>query len=160
MSIALLNAAFAAPGLTAPEKMVLVVLANEVRDRHVDLCWPCMESIATKASMTVRGVRGVIRRLEATGLIQIAVKGGRGLSNRYRILLDQSRDTAPGFEAESPEPDAGSAIGTRTLMPGLARLNPERGAGLILETRKETALNPEPRAGEPLEPLEDRWWWS
>jgi DNA-binding MarR family transcriptional regulator len=132
MSNTLLNAAFAAPGLSTAEKMVLVVLANEVRDRHVDLCWPGMESIAAKASMTVRGVQKIIKRLGEMGLIEIAVRGGRGMSNRYRIILDQ----------------------TPNHVQGLANVNPEPRSVFYPETPNQSALNPEPRSGEPLEPLE------
>ena len=142
MSIAHINAAFRAPGMTTAEKMVLLVLADHARTDGI--CWPSMATIAERASMTERGVRAIVRRLESTGAIRLEEGGGRGKSNRYRVLI----------EALNPAPPSEFNEETRNEKPGMTfplnDLNPEPPSPFMAETRNLTALNPEPCAGEPL----------
>ena len=142
VSIAHINAAFRAPGMTTAEKMVLLVLADHARTDGI--CWPSMATIAERASMTERGVRAIVRRLESTGAIRLEEGGGRGKSNRYRVLI----------EALNPAPASEFNEETRNEKPGMTfplnDPNPEPPSPFMAETRNLTALNPEPCAGEPL----------
>ena len=67
--------------------------------------------------MTERGAQKVVRRLEAIGLVEIAVQGNRGVSNRYRILLDQRVKPVQVIDADTlnqsarhPEPRSGEPL--------------------------------------------------
>lgn len=106
MSIAIMSWVFKNGPRDAGERLVLLALADYCDDNGE---WaPSMAGIAEKAGMTERGARGVVRRLEAGGWIEVRVGGGRGGCSFYRVLT-----------AENPEPE------TRNEKPGMR--NPECG---------------------------------
>lgn len=100
------------------ERLVLLALADYAADNGE---WsPSMIGIASKAGMTERGARGVIRRLEAGGWIAVKVGGGRGGRSQYRVLMErgnterQTGNNKPGMaipeqrsvkNSENPERD-------------------------------------------------------
>ena len=108
---------------------VLLALADFANDAGE--CWPSIETVAKKVRMKERGVRQIIRRLEADGWLQTVVGGGRHGCNNYRInpaphaplLADKPGTTCP------PAPHAPRHETT--------------------ETRHETTQNPAPHAPEP-----------
>lgn len=108
---------------------VLLALADFANDAGE--CWPSIETVAKKVRMKERGVRQIIRRLEADGWLQTVVGGGRHGCNNYRInpaphaplLADKPGTTCP------PAPHAPRHETT--------------------ETRHETTRNPAPHAPEP-----------
>jgi len=81
------------------ERLVLLALADYAADNG-EWC-PSMIGIAAKAGMTERGARGVVRRLEAAGWIEVKVGGGRGGRSHYRITMrnpeQQTRNDKPGM---------------------------------------------------------------
>lgn len=94
------------------ERLVLLALADYAGD---DGAWaPSMIGIASKAGMTERGARGVIRRLEAGGWLEVRIGGGRGGKSHYRITMgrgvnpeQQTRNDKPGMtnpEYKAPKP--------------------------------------------------------
>jgi hypothetical protein len=101
------------------ERLVLLALADYASDNGE---WsPSMIGIASKAGMTERGARGVVRRLEAGGWIEVQVGGGRGGRSHYRVLTNR---------AVNPEQQ------TRNDKPGM--INPERGDAKPGTKRPET----------------------
>lgn len=100
------------------EKLVLLALADFANDAGE--CWPSMEGIARKSSMTERGVRKIVRKLEDAGLVQTNVGGGRFGCSVYYLKPGTS------FPPEHRSPRNVSA-----------------------ETRNVSAQNPEPRSPEP-----------
>lgn len=87
--------------LTAPETLVLVALADFASDDTRE-CWPSLKTIARRARLTERGVRKILRRLEARSLIETASGGhqyGANTASRYRLRFDYE-----GNRLEAPEP--------------------------------------------------------
>lgn len=112
-------------GPTDPtEKLILLALADYSNDEG--RCYPSMIGLAAKASLSERGARKIVRRLEANGWLEIETGGGRGGKNLYRILVDK-----PG--TRNPEPETGNE------KPGMSGT----------KTRNVSALNPEPGSAEP-----------
>lgn len=122
-----------------PEKtshrFVMVALANFCDDNGY--CWPAMDTIAKKVCMSERGVRKIVRELEADGWLSVDVGGGRRGCNEYRLNPERGR--------QNPEPRS-----PRNHVPPGTRVH---------ETRNESAQNPEPRSPEPsrtiIEPSEE-----
>ena len=94
------------------ERLVLLAIADHADDHG--WCYPSMIGIATKACVTERGARGIVRRLEAGGWIAVKVGGGRGGKSRYCVLMvknpeRETRNVAtlnpePGFRRTIKEP--------------------------------------------------------
>lgn len=88
------------------ERLVLLALAD-FADDHGN-CHPSMIGIGQKACVTERGARGIVRRLEADGWINVAIGGGRGGKSRYQILMQKPGTTNPETETrnvKNPERD-------------------------------------------------------
>lgn len=119
------------------ERLVLLALADYATDAGE---WaPSMIGIAAKAGMTERGARGIIRRLEAAGWIDVEIGGGRGGKSRYRIRMDRGENT---------EQQTGND------KPGLAE-NPERGDAKPGTKRPETRNHVPPNHQNHLYPSEE-----
>lgn len=80
-------------------------------NKGTGICWPSVPTIAESVRMTERGVRKILRRLEADGWIETERGGGRSRSNRYRLRLAtavETEKTGTTFprnpEQRSPEP--------------------------------------------------------
>ncbi len=67
--------------LSSTQKLVLLALADWANDEG--LCWPSINRLATKASLTSRAVQKTIRSLEEAGFIKREEVLGKG--NRYWI---------------------------------------------------------------------------
>jgi len=103
------------------QRLVLLAIADHADDQG--RAYPSMVGIASKCAMSERGVRGIIRKLEAGGWLNTRVGGGRGGKSHYTV---------------NPEPQ------TRNDKPGMTNPEYERP-----KTRNDTTLNPEPRSAEP-----------
>lgn len=129
MSVRISAAVWSIKGLKAPERIVLLAIADHADDDGH--CWPSMVLLADKCEMTDRGVRGVIRRLEQAGYLTTSVSHGRS-SNRYTVnSIPEGRsalNSERGSALNSPNPERG----TRNEVPCCKsnteqeRLNPER----------------------------------
>lgn len=73
-------------------KLVLIIVADFVNDRG-DGAWPSMETIATKAGISVRHTKRIIRQLEADGLVKVIPRAGYRGTNLYFINLPGSQKT-------------------------------------------------------------------
>lgn len=83
MSIKLMTAVWDREDLTSTHKLVLLALADWANDEG--LCWPSINRLAVKTSLTTRGVQKAIRALEDMGFVRREELVGKG--NRYWITL-------------------------------------------------------------------------
>ncbi len=118
--------------------LVLLALADFADD--TGWCWPSMASIARKARVSERGARGIIRRLEAAGLLISEPSKGR-TSSRYRVIVNP--EAVAGSNPSNPEAVAGSNPSNPEAAAGL---NPEAVAG-------SNSPNPEDSDTQPGSPL-------
>lgn len=100
------------------ERLVLLALADYSDDDGES--FPSMIGLGEKASLTDRGARGIVRRLEASGYITVRLGGGRGGKNLYQIDMEKPGTCFRENHAESPvNPEPHS----RNDKPGM--INPE-----------------------------------
>jgi hypothetical protein len=83
MSIKLMSAVWERDDLTSTQKLVLLALADWANDEG--LCWPSIDRVALKASLTSRGVQKTIRALEEMQFLRKEEIKGRG--NKYWVSL-------------------------------------------------------------------------
>jgi len=81
MSIKIMTAVWDREDLSSTQKLVLLALADWANDEG--LCWPSINRLAIKASLTTRAVQKTIRSLEDAGFIRREEVLGKG--NRYWI---------------------------------------------------------------------------
>jgi Helix-turn-helix domain len=86
------------------------------------MIFPSLDTMAKRTNLTVRAVRGALRKLEALGELRVVLGGGRARTNRYELKLESRND---GSEFDGPEKgNAGSAFEDDTR--NAAVVNPER----------------------------------
>lgn len=83
MSIKLMSAVWDRDDLTSTQKLVLLALADWANDEG--LCWPSIDRVALKASLTSRGVQKTIRALEEMQFLRKEEIKGRG--NKYWVSM-------------------------------------------------------------------------
>jgi len=83
MSIKLMSAVWERDDLTSTQKLVLLALADWANDEG--LCWPSVDRVALKASLTSRGVQKTIRALEEMQFLRKEEIKGRG--NKYWVSM-------------------------------------------------------------------------
>ena len=83
MSIKLMSAVWERDDLTSTQKLVLLALADWANDEG--LCWPSIDRVAVKASLTSRGVQKTIRALEEMQFLRKEEIKGRG--NKYWVSM-------------------------------------------------------------------------
>jgi len=83
MSIKLMTAVWERDDLTSTHKLVLLALADWANDEG--LCWPSINRLAVKASLTTRAIQKAIRQLEQMGFVRREEVSGKG--NRYWISI-------------------------------------------------------------------------
>lgn len=83
MSIKLMTAVWEREDLASTHKLVLLALADWANDEG--LCWPSINRLAVKASLTTRAVQKAIRALEQMGFVRREEVTGKG--NRYWIAI-------------------------------------------------------------------------
>jgi hypothetical protein len=73
--------------ISPAEKLVLLAMAHHAHDDGAG-CYPAVDTLARKTSLTDRGVQKIMRRLERAGLIELlgSRKGGRASSAEYRVV--------------------------------------------------------------------------
>lgn len=71
------------PDISSTQKLVLLALADWANDDG--LCWPSIDRLAVKASLTSRAVQKTIRSLEDSGFIKREEVSGKG--NKYWVTI-------------------------------------------------------------------------
>lgn len=145
MSIKLMTAVWEREDLASTQKLVLLALADWANDEG--LCWPSINRLAVKASLTARAVQKAIRSLEDVGFIRREEIAGKG--NRYWISIPVNNVhpcttfTPPLNEVHpTPEPRSPNTSKTHQLNTNLncassdARPQPD-----LLENEAQTSNN-------------------
>jgi DNA-binding transcriptional ArsR family regulator len=111
MAVEVVARVWAAEGLSATEKLVLLRIADYAGPDGGN-AYPSVTTIAAQTSLTDRAVRGVLRRLEDRGVLVTSHREGR--SSYYRVVLDAlqpRKDVPPASDSvrnettETPEPE-------------------------------------------------------
>lgn len=125
MSIKFMTAVWEREDLASTQKLVLLALADWANDEG--LCWPSINRLALKASLTTRGVQKAIRSLEDAGFIRREEIAGKG--NRYWISIPANNVhpcttfTPPLNEVHpTPEPRSPNTSETHQLTPKCNKL--------------------------------------
>jgi hypothetical protein len=97
MSMDALRWARSARGITAAQKVVLLLLADMANDAAE--CWPGLTSLAADGCISERCARDSLRALESAGLVESIPGGGRHRTNLYRLRLNntETRQPVPPF---------------------------------------------------------------
>ncbi|KQB12539.1 helix-turn-helix domain-containing protein [Rhodobacter capsulatus] len=137
MSFELVDAILKGGPERSADKLVLIAIAS-FQNAKTGRCDPSMAAVAERASMTERGARSIIRRLEADGWLSVSTGGGRAGCSTYHVNTERHS----GFTGENPEhgsPFQNTKPGTPcTETRNATTQNPER-----------HSVNPEPRSAEP-----------
>lgn len=130
--------------------------------------WPSMAELCRKTRLSERGVQKGIRRCEELGELQVLKNGGRGRTNRYRIIMQTPHDVRGSEpvnpEQGSPEQGAGFPVNPerRSENPEQGSLNPEPRSPGTRRTKREpttTRTAPRKRSAEPADdPAFARFW--
>lgn len=109
MSIKLMTAVWEREDLTSTHKLVLLALADWANDEG--LCWPSINRLAVKASLTTRGIQKSIRTLEQLGFVRREEVAGKG--NRYWLTIPVNdvhpcTTFTPPLNKVHPTPEQGS----------------------------------------------------
>lgn len=116
--------------LESSDKFVLLALADNANDERV--CWPSIETIAKKTSLSERAVHYAIKRLEEEQFLIITRR--RGSSNMF--FLGGARD-AP-LQGLHPSPAISAPRGVQPVHLGGAMGAPRT----IMESSSEPSMNP------------------
>jgi hypothetical protein len=120
--------------LRPAEKIVLLALADFAGERHE--CWPSMETLADKSSLTARSVRTIIRGLEDAGLVHTQVRlrpNGSQTSNVYTLAVGAEYTSgAPGKLLPPQEPS----------IEGLDQDIPSQSSPIAASDRTDSVLSP------------------
>jgi len=90
MSIKIMDRVWRISSCEGSQLLLLLALADHANDEGV--CWPGIPSLARKTRITERYARMLLRKLEASGEIYVALAAGRGNTNMYLITLGLSAD--------------------------------------------------------------------
>lgn len=75
MSTVIMSACWPLQGMSAPQKAVLISLADNANDEGV--CWPSVARISERTCLSERAVRNAIRWLEEVGILSSTQRYGR-----------------------------------------------------------------------------------
>lgn len=86
MSIRLMTSVWSRSDLSSTQKLVLLAFADWANDDGY--CWPSINQIAIKSSMTDRSVQRILRQLEDMQFIKREEVVGKG--NRYWVMMPET----------------------------------------------------------------------
>lgn len=143
MSLHCLQSAFNAPLGDPTAKAVLVVLGNFADEDGV--AWGSIATICRFTDLSPRTVQSALRRLEAEGILETKLQGGKGLSNSYTLHIPTPAADA-GVNIRPPQQlhptPAGDAGGPpQQLHPTPAAAAPIK-KGKVLERKGEGTHTP------------------
>lgn len=126
--------------IPSTEKLVLLAMADHARDDGTG-CYPSIDRLARKSSLTRRGVQKIIRRLEDAGLAVPTERfsGRHQLTTEYRISLGERGEQGSLVFRRGRTPEHNGA----NVVRGGANQDAQRGepcspesSGTIIETPK------------------------
>lgn len=143
-------------GPEAPVDRLVLLAVADFADDNTGRCWPSVARLASMCRMTERGVRNVLRRLEAGGYLETDIsRGGRSATNRYRVVINPERECnkpgtpVQGLETENPERECRNpereCIKPGTAVPG----NHQEPSRTIITARRRAREEGETRFGIP-----------
>ena len=149
-----------APVARHSDLLVLIVVADHAHDDGTG-AYPSVPTIAAMARLSVRGVRNALGRLEASGVIAIERRAGRG--NAYRVLLTPAsgagvpRQMATGTQANGDTTPAHGDRNPGTPCPrSFKNRNEPKGEPGVPPSKSGGKVIPHPSAGRKPEPYYDR----
>ena len=106
MSIRLMTSVWSRSDLSSTQKLVLLAFADWANDDGY--CWPSINQIAIKSSMTDRSVQRILRQLEDMQFIKREDVVGKG--NRYWVMMPETechprQNVTPPLTLVHPTPD-------------------------------------------------------
>jgi len=113
----------AADRLRGNDMLLLLALADYAND-HGE-CWPSVRTLAARMGLCERTIYKLISRAVRAGYITVVSGGGKGRSNRYRLMLEV---IAGEHEAQATNPERADRVsGGQTLnaQTGFTSPNPE-----------------------------------
>lgn len=81
MSTIIMSACWPLQGMSPAQKAVLISLADQANDQGV--CWPAVDSIATRCCLSKRAVQQAIKWLRSVGIVSVEERQGR--STMYSV---------------------------------------------------------------------------
>lgn len=81
MSTIIMSACWPLQGMSPAQKAVLISLADQANDQGV--CWPAVDSIATRCCLSKRAVQQAIKWLRGAGIVSVEERQGR--STMYSV---------------------------------------------------------------------------
>ena len=142
MSLAVMERVWKHSQQTGTDLVVLLRLADQARNDDGSSCFPSVDDLAAAANITARGVRKVLRKLEASGEVEVLRRGGSapGDTTHYRVVVglegvqaDMGVHTDMGVRADmGVQLDMGVQQGSYGCPPGS-----ERGVRADLQTVRE-----------------------
>jgi len=153
MSNPALDWAVSVSGISATQKLVLLLLAN--RADKDGKCWPSVTGIADDACLTRRGVQIALNSLVDNGLIERRDGGGRHRTHTYTLRTDRSTPVPvePGAETANVVRLIKKAE-TANDVPKRANVVRER-ANVVRETANDVRPNPKEPKGTHRNPKRD-----
>jgi hypothetical protein len=111
--------------------LVLLALADYA-NKDDGICWPRVDTLATKVRMKPRQVQNILKQLQADGAISIQRGGGRGMSNIYKLEMGAQR-----VQSTAPFPEKRAHSSKERV-----QSTTEKGAICGSAIRKESSLEP------------------
>ncbi|MDO4611213.1 helix-turn-helix domain-containing protein, partial [Corynebacterium sp.] len=120
--------------IPAPQKLVLIALADFVNDENGS-CWPSQEVIAQRATMSARTVRRHISWLEDEGLLEVKRRwrGARQTSNLYRLNIGVRWDGPASKPTPEDKPPGQPMADNMTAMETPTTVGYPQSAGQVME---------------------------
>jgi hypothetical protein len=165
VSVEATTAAWAWPGLSPTEKLVLVRIGDHAAPDGTN-AWPSNSRLQRDTGLSERAIRGALRSLEQKGALTVDVAAGPRGTNRYSVTLTPPAGDAPRQEMppapaapprqEMPPTPAGDAGDPGTTCPPPRQEVPpnRKEPSRTTNTPTSTSTPPAPPARDPF----DRFW--
>ncbi len=111
----------AADRLRGNDMLLLLALADYANDQGE--CWPSVRTLAGRTGLSERTVYRILARAARAGYIIVIPGGGKGRSNRYKLMLEVLRGHQPPKQVHRPI--ANHSEQTLTEGQGKASSNPD-----------------------------------
>ncbi|MFU4797105.1 helix-turn-helix domain-containing protein [Pseudomonas aeruginosa] len=143
MSTIIMSACWPLQGMSPAQKAVLISLADQANDQGV--CWPAVDSIATRCCLSKRAVQQAIKWLRGAGIVSVEERQGR--STMYSVTpaayappqeMHPSSKCTPAGNAPTP---AGNAPTPADAAPRTVIEPTREPSGNLLPTRSGSAAD-------------------